>query len=419
MTATTTAKTTATTTDPTSKRAWLIVLVAALGYFVDIYDLLLFGIVRTTSLKDIGVAPDDLLDASVLLLNAQMGGLLLGGFLWGVLGDKRGRVSVLFASIFLYSAANIANAFVNDVAVYAVLRFIAGVGLAGELGAGITLVSESLPKEKRGLGTTIVASVGIAGAVVAALVGDSTSWRVAFGIGGGLGIGLLLLRLGAFESGLFAKVKESGATRGDLRLLFSSTDRLRRLFCVVFVAVPIWYVVGILVTFAPELGTALGLAATPPSTSRAILWCYAGLVVGDLSSGLLSQLLRSRKKVLGLYLVFTAIVVMFYFTAGGRSLTTFYVVCAALGLATGYWAVFITAAAEQMGTNLRATATTTAPNLVRGMVVPLTWLFRGLEPSAGVVGAAAFTGVAVLIVAIIALSLLTETFGRDLDFIEE
>lgn len=415
---TTEAPTPSTTPPITSGRTWLIVLVAALGYFVDIYDLLLFGIVRTTSLKDIGVAPDAILDASVLLLNAQMGGLLLGGFLWGILGDKRGRVSVLFASIFLYSAANIANAFVDDVAVYAVLRFIAGVGLAGELGAGITLVSESLPKERRGLGTTIVASVGIAGAVVAALVGDLTGWRTAFAIGGGLGIALLLLRVGAFESGLFAKVKASDTRRGDLLLLFSSSDRLRRLLCVVFVAVPIWYVVGILVTFAPEIGKALGLVETPPSTSKAIMWCYAGLVVGDLSSGLLSQLLQSRKKVLGIYIALTTVLVIFYFTQGGTSLTTFYVVCAGLGIATGYWAVFITAAAEQMGTNLRATATTTAPNLVRGMVLPLTWLFRGLEPSAGVVGAAAATGVVVLIVALIALSLLRETFGRDLDFLE-
>lgn len=401
-----------------SRRAWLVVLVAALGYFVDIYDLLLFGIVRTASLRDIGVAPENMLDSSVLLLNAQMGGLLLGGILWGVLGDRRGRVSVLFASIFLYSAANIANGFVDSVGVYALLRFIAGVGLAGELGAGVTLVAESLPREKRGVGTTIVATVGIAGAVVAALVGDLTSWRNAYFIGGGLGVALLLLRVGAFESGLFARAKEAAVVRGSLWMLVSSTNRLRRLFCVVFVAVPIWYVVGILITFAPELGAAVGLSPAPV-TSKAIMWCYAGLVVGDLSSGLLSQFLRSRRLVLGIYLVLTVVTVVVYFTLGGTSLTVFYAICAALGVATGYWAVFITTAAEQMGTNLRATATTTAPNLVRGMVLPMTWLFRGLAEPFGVVSAAIGTGLIVLVIAIVALSLLHETFGRDLDFLEE
>jgi putative MFS transporter len=411
-----------------TRRAWAIVVVAALGYFVDIYDLLLFGIVRTASLKAIGVADADILHSSVLLLDAQMGGLLLGGFLWGVLGDRRGRVSVLFASIFLYSAANLANAAVGlpalgldvdgHVRLYALLRFIAGVGLAGELGAGITLVAESLPKEQRGLGTTVVASVGIAGAVVAALVGDLTTWRVAYLIGGGLGVSLLLLRLGAFESGLFARAAEQGVSRGSLRMLFASKGRVRRLVCVVLVAVPIWYVVGILVTFAPEIGKALGVAPTAPVTARAIFWCYAGLIVGDLSSGLLSQALHSRKQVLGLYLVLTAIGVVLYFTMGRTSTTAFYGVCVFLGVATGYWAVFITTAAEQVGTNLRATVTTTAPNLVRGMVLPLTWMFRGLEPAAGVVGAALATGVVVWIAAIVALSLLDETYGRDLDFLE-
>ena len=400
------------------QRTWLIVVVAALGYFVDIYDLLLFGIVRTTSLTEIGVSSADMLDCSVLLLNAQMGGLLVGGLFWGVLGDRRGRVSVLFASIVLYSAANIANAFVHSVGAYAVLRFIAGVGLAGELGAGVTLVAESLPKDKRGIGTTIIATVGIAGAVVAALVGDLAHWRTAYCIGGGLGVALLVLRFSAFESGLFQRAKESAVRRGSLWMLVSSRDRLRRLACVVFVAVPIWYVVGILVTFAPEVGGALGLAPAP-STSKAILWCYSGLVVGDLSSGLLSQLWRSRRRVLGLYLSLTAITVVCYFTFGSISLTAFYIVCALLGVATGYWAVFITSAAEQMGTNLRATATTAAPNLVRGMVLPLTWLFRGCIDSLGIVGAAVLTGIISLIAAVCALLLLKETFGRDLDFFEE
>ena len=401
-----------------AKNAWLLVVVAALGYFVDIYDLLLFGIVRTASLRDIGVPDDRLLEEGVRLLDAQMGGLLLGGILWGILGDRRGRLSVLFASIFLYSAANIANGFVDDVDWYARMRFVAGVGLAGELGAGITLVSEVTKKETRGLATTLVATVGIAGAIVAALVGDLTTWRTAYFVGGGLGFCLLLLRVGVVESGLFQRARTMVPKRGHALMLLSSRRRLLKYLCVVFVAVPIWYVVGILVTFSPEIGAALGLNPAPQA-SRAILFTYAGLVVGDLSSGLLSQALRSRRLALLVYLVLTGGGVVLYFTVAGRSLTTFYAVCAAMGVATGYWAVFITTAAEQFGTNLRATATTTAPNFVRGMVVPLAWIFSSLKGSVGVLTAAWATGVFVLGIALLALAWLPETFGRDLDFIEE
>src|SRR5678815_49497 len=140
-----------------TRGARLAVIVAALGYFVDIYDLLIFGIVRADSLKSIGIAPDAQLGPTQLILNTQMIALLLGGILWGVLGDKRGRISVLFGSIILYSLANIANGFVHTVPQYAAARFLAGLGLAGELGGGITLVSESLDEKTRGHGTTIVA----------------------------------------------------------------------------------------------------------------------------------------------------------------------------------------------------------------------------------------------------------------------
>jgi MFS family permease len=400
-----------------TRRAWFLVVVAALGYFVDIYDLLLFGIVRNPSLKDLGVAKDALLDAGVLLLDAQMFGLLLGGILWGILGDKRGRLTVLFASIVMYSLANIANGFVSDVNVYAVLRFIAGLGLAGELGAGITIVSETIPKEKRSIATAVVASVGIFGAVVAAMVGDLTSWRTAYFVGGGLGLGLLLLRIGAFESGLFSRAVKENVKRGSLVLLFSSWSRVKRYVCVIIAAVPIWYAIGILVVFAPEIGKAMGMSEIP-SASTAILVSYSALVVGDFGSGVLSHVMQSRKRVLAIFVVITALAVAVYFGVGGSSLTAFYACCAFIGIGTGYWAVFMTTAAEQLGTNLRATVTTTAPNFVRGMVVPLTWMFKALKPAVGVVESAAITGVVVFVAAAIALVFLEESFGKELDFFE-
>lgn len=412
-------------TQPTSPRdrgVALAVLVAALGYFVDIYDLILFGVVRKPSLTALGVDPADgaaMLAQGERLLNFQMGGLLVGGVVWGVLGDRRGRLSVLFGSIITYSVANLLNGMVTDLDTYAGLRFVAGVGLAGELGAGITLVSEILHREGRGWGTTIVATVGICGGVVAALVGGAVHWRTAYYIGGGLGVALLALRFGVRESPMFAaaRTREGAVRRGDLLALFRRADRLRRYLAVILVGVPIWYAVGILIFFSSEIGAALGMSPAPVP-ARALLFCYAGLAVGDLASGALSQLLRSRKKALGLFLALTAIAVALYFGVGPRSLATFYGTCALLGLATGYWAVFITSAAEQFGTNLRATVTTTAPNFVRGAVVPMTLIYKELRGPLGIVEGAIVVGGAALILGAASLWLLEETYGKDLDFDE-
>ena len=398
----------------------LAVLVAALGYFVDIYDLILFGVVRRTSLLELGVAEAALQVEGERLVNFQMTGLLVGGVLWGILGDKRGRLSVLFGSIVTYSLANILNGLVHDLDTYAALRFVAGVGLAGELGAGITLVAEILRREGRGWGTTIVATVGICGGVVAALVGAEVHWRTAYFIGGGLGLALLGLRLGVRESAMFATVKAGAVRRGDVTALFRGAGRVRRYLAVILVGVPIWYVVGILIFFSPELGRALGLSgAEVPSAGKALMWCYVGLALGDLGSGVVSQLLRSRKRALALFLVLTAIAVGLYFGAGGRSRQGFYAICVLLGVATGYWAVFVTSAAEQFGTNLRATVTTTVPNFVRGAVVPMTLLYKQLRGSLGLVEGALAVGVLALALAAVALWLLDETYGKDLDFVEE
>jgi len=402
---------------PVMRGVRLAVIVAALGYFVDIYDLLLFGIVAKSSLEGIGVPAAQLLHEKAFLLNVQMVALLVGGLIWGALGDKRGRLSVLFGSIILYSLANLANGLVHTLPEYAVARFFAGIGLAGELGAGITLVSESLPKESRGYGTTIVATIGILGAVVGALVAKLTPWRVSYFNGGGLGLMLLLLRVGVLESSVFERVKKDvSVQRGSFFKLFETWPRARRYVCVILVGVPIWYAVGILVIFAPDLGAAMHMKELP-NTGTAIMVNYAALAAGDFASGALSQVLRSRKRALLVFLGITVAAMAFYFVFGGRSLGTFYAACAVLGFGTGYWAVFVTVASEQFGTNIRATATTTVPNFVRGSVPILTTSFVALK-SHGLVWSAVIVGSVTVAVALVALFGLEETYGKSLEFVE-
>jgi putative MFS transporter len=394
------------------------VLVAALGYFVDIYDLVLFSVVRVASLKGIGVADADITNTGVLLLNAQMAGLLIGGLIWGVVGDRRGRLSILFGSILLYSLANIGNAFVTSVPQYALFRFLAGVGLAGELGAGVTLVSEIMPKDKRGIGTAIVAAVGVAGATVASLVADMFAWKTAYVVGGAMGLSLFVLRLAVAESAMF-KRQNRKARRGDLKMLFLHGPRLRRYISCVIVGVPLWFMVGLVMTFAPEIGRALKLSGEVRA-SGTIFWFYSGLVGGDLASGLFSQLVKSRRKALLVFtlasLAGTVAILNLPASAGPRA---FYWLSGATGFFAGYWALFVTVAAESFGTNLRATVATSVPNMVRGATILLTSAFGALKGSMGVIGSLETLAAAVFAAALTALYFLKETFGRDLDFIEE
>lgn len=403
---------------PRSRTVAMVVLVAALGYFVDIYNLILFGVVRKASLAGIGVPADQIRDTGIFLLNAQMVGMLLGGVLWGVIADKKGRLAVLFASIITYSIANIANGMVHEVWQYAAMRFVAGVGLAGELGAGVTLVVEVMRRESRGWGTAIVATVGICGGVVGSLVGGGNDWRTAYFIGGGLGLALLVLRIGVAESGMFRGLDDRKVRRGDFLGLFRRKDRAIRYLAVCVVGVPIWYAVGILITLSPELGAAMGVTPVPRAAD-AFMWCYGGLAIGDLGSGLLSQFLRSRRRALGVFLVLTSLALVMYFTLGRQSQGMFYLSCGVLGVSIGYWAVFVTSASEQFGTNLRGTAATTAPNFVRGATVPVTLAYQQLVRPLGLVGAAAAVGAACLALAFLALTRLEETFAKDLDYVEE
>jgi predicted MFS family arabinose efflux permease len=408
---------------PAARRAIsLAVLVGALGYFVDIYDLILFSMVRTRSVADIGVPADQIRDQGIYLFNMQMGGLLLGGILWGVLGDKRGRLSVLFGSITLYSVANIANGFVHGVDSYAACRLLAGIGLAGELGAGVTLVSELMGRHNRGLGTMIVAAPGITGGLLAGWIGGAFGsglpWRTAYFIGGGLGIALLVLRLGVAESGMFrTTAAKKQIVRGNFFQLFASRKRLLPYLAIICTGIPIWYTIGVLYTFSNDLGTALGLAE-PPNPARVLFFDYGGAAIGGVLSGLLSQYLQSRRRAMAIFQLGLAVMVAAYFVVGGLSSPLFYALCGLGGVMTGYWVVFMSTAAELFGTNLRATVAITVPNFVRGSAVLLTTGFKQLTPSVGLVGAALAVGVFAFGVGALGLLSVRETFHVDLDFHE-
>lgn len=399
----------------------LVVLVAALGYFVDIYDLLLFGIIRVPSLTSLGLTPQEVKASGESILQWQMWGLLLGGIISGIMGDKRGRLSVLFGSIILYSLANIANGFVETVEQYKWIRFIAGLGLAGELGAGITLVAEIVPKAKRGVATSLVAGIGLTGAVLAFIMKQNFDWRTCYFIGGGLGVLLLLLRISVFESTMFHKVREMDVPRGNFLMFFTNKNRFRRYCFGILIGLPTWFVIGILVTFSNDFANEFGITE-PVDPGKAIMFAYAAISLGDILIGLISQQLKSRKKALFIFYGITLLFMVFFFTLlwNGKA-AMLYWICAGLGFGTGFWAIFVTMGAEQFGTNLRATAATTIPNMVRGMLaIFILPLFKWFEhmPSVGYVEAGIFTGSIIMVITLLAAYFTKETFHKDLEYLE-
>lgn len=417
------------------------VIVAALGYFVDIYDLLLFSIIRVKSLRGLGLS-DALIDTEgKFIISIQMYGLLIGGILWGMMGDKKGRLSVLFGSIVLYSLANIANGFVQTVNQYALARFIAGIGLAGELGAGITLVSELISKENRGKATSIVAGVGLTGAVAAyfvahsfewmaagsnaglsewavKMVASSYDWRICYFIGGGLGLMLLLLRVSVFESGMYQNIQHAKVQKGNILMFFNNGKRFKRYLLAILVGLPTWYVIGVLITFSKEFAEHFGITE-PVDPGKSVMLAYVGISVGDLLIGFLSTWLHSRKKALYLFYALTVVSIVMYFFQYGGTANAMYGICMFMGFSTGFWALFVTMAAEHFGTNLRATAATTVPNVVRGSLPLIILLFNALQPSLSYINAAALTGVVVMSISITAVFMTEETYGKDLNFMEE
>ncbi|MDT3401494.1 MFS transporter [Mucilaginibacter terrae] len=407
-----------------TKSVVFLVIVASLGYFVDIYDLLIFSIVRVKSLHDIGVSDIEMRTKGEFIINMQMFGLLLGGILWGVIGDKFGRIKVLFGSILLYSLANFANGLATDYYTYAAVRFIAGIGLAGELGAGITLVSETMSKDKRGYGTMIVAVVGLFGAAAANLVAGY-GWQNAYFIGGGLGMLLLLLRVGTFESGMFKHAENSDVSRGNFAMLFTNRKRFFKYLNCILIGMPLWFVVGILITQSPEIGKELG-AVEPLSAGTGVMYTYIGLSFGDMFAGLFAQLTKSRKLTMLVFQLMSVVSVVFYLNSHGITHSQFIGICLFIGFFIGYWATFVTIASEQFGTNIRATVTTTVPNFVRGSLIPITWGFellvkhfkaQGYADSL-IISAYVMMGI-VTVIALLALSQLKESFSKDLNYIEE
>lgn len=395
----------------------LPVIVAALGYFVDVYDLLLFNIVRVPSLKDMGLSEAAISLTGGQILNFQQAGLLAGGILWGILGDKRGRLSVLFGSIITYSLANLACGFVHDPQLYGLLRFVAGLGLAGELGAGITLVSEILPPRLRGYGSSLVASVGLLGAVVAYFTVTLFNWRTTYFIGGGLGLGLLLLRVSVLESGMFRRVQETGVSRGNFWALFRErASTLRYLRCM-GIAIPTYLVIGIFATFSNEFGKAVGVPE-PIQPGRAVMFLYIGTVAGDLFSGILSQWLRSRRQAIGLMMSLTFFFVVIYLFSSIHSAGLFYAVCTAMGFGIGYIAMFLTITAESFGTNLRATATTSVANNVRATTLLTIPAFQAMKPTLGVLESAAIVALVCFGIGYWSLITMEETYGKELDYSE-
>lgn len=400
-----------------TKALILLIVASAMGYFVDAYDLIIFSAVRSQSLADLGVNPADSLSVGLSLLNHQMVGLLLGGIVFGAIGDKKGRLMVLFGSIFLYSVANILNGFVHSIVQYKILRFVAGFGLAGELGAGISIVSEVMTIKRRGLGTMVVGTFGFLGAAAAGLVGTSIPWRTSFILGGIMGLALLWLRIGLVESGIYEKIKETPITKGNFLYLFTSSDRLFRYLKCIGAGLPTYFVVGLLVTGAPEFGKALGLPS-PPVAGTALLICYLAMCAGNIFCSTLSQRLRSRRYAIMIFnaIVFAGVLIFAYYPASGSA--GFYVRCGLLGFGCGFWALVATNAAEQFGTNMRATVAITVPNFIRGALVPIAFLFNQIKPTVGLLHSAAIIGVLTAIVGIVSAALSKETFARDLDVVE-
>jgi MFS transporter, putative metabolite:H+ symporter len=403
----------------------IAVIVAALGYFVDIYDLLLFTIVREPSLRDLGINLQDgkaVLAASTKIINWQMVGLLIGGIVWGIMGDKKGRLSVLFGSIILYSIANFITGFVQDTDQYAYARFVAGIGLAGELGAGITLVSELLPKTKRGIGTSLVAGIGLFGAVFAYFTYKFTNdWRLCYKIGGGLGVALLFLRISVAESGMFKQVKQQNISRGNLLLFFTNARRFKKYLLAILIGLPTWYVIGILVNYSNRFATAF-YGENKIESGRAIMYAYAAIAIGDILIGLISQYFKSRKKALYLFYLFTILSGILFFSGAVQTDTTMYIACAMLGFSTGFWAIFVTMGAEQFGTNLRATAATTIPNMVRGALPLINIMFLNVfqkDWGWDIVKSGIITGILVMTITLIAAYFTEETFHKDLNYTED
>ena len=400
----------------------LPVIIGALGFFVDIYDLLLFNIVRRASFKDLGVSEAAMKDVGESVLSWQMIGLTIGGILWGIMGDKKGRKNVLFGSILIYSLATIANGFVTSVDQYTLMRFIAGLGLAGELGASITLTSELLPKEKRGIGAAIIATSGVMGTITAYFVYNLSgeNWRLCYFIGGGMGLALLFLRIRVLESGMYDSAKSTKVQMGNFFMFLNNRERFFRYLRAITIGLPVWYVIGVLISFSDEFAKRFGIEGF--DQPKALMLQYVALAFGDLGAGLFSNYIKSRKKTLFIYYsILSVFIFLFFALKGGGNAFNMYLLCMGLGFGSGISVLYITMSAEQFGTNLRATAAISIPNLVRGFLPLILILFKFLRSEKAFdnyITAAWITGVVIIATGFISVLYTKETFAKELDYVE-
>jgi MFS transporter, putative metabolite:H+ symporter len=403
-----------------NKAIALGIIVSALGFFVDLYDIMALAAIGENSLRSIGIAEAAIKKELTYLQSMQMWGMLLGGFLWGIIGDKYGRLKVLFGSIILYSVFTLLNAFVTGINGYAACRFFAGLGLAGELGAGITLVSEQMRKEKRGLGPAIIAGFGVLGAIVAVIIGKNYDWKTVYIVGGTLGFGLLLLRLGVVESGLFTIARKSNIARGSFMVILKNKEHLKKFACILLVGMPGWFVNGVMMQLSNFISKSMGMNPLPDK-GKVIIYFFIALSLGDVMGGVVSQWLKSRKKSIYIFLLLHLLMLVLFFTVAKNSVQLYYFIFAGLGLSVGFVIQLFTLAAEQFGTNIRTLVTSSGLNLVRGWVIPLAALFTWMNEGLLIIEwkSAAVIAFVVVAVSFWALSQLEETFDKDLAFVNE
>lgn len=403
-----------------------LLLVTSLGYFVDAFDLVVFSAVRNTSVVALKLAetPAEIKNVGLTLENWQALGLLIGGVFWGVFGDRLGRLKVLFGSIAVYSAANLLNGLLtpgaHTLTFYSMLRFFSGLGLAGELGAAITLVSEAMKAEKRGLGTMIIAGFGLLGCALAAFLSAFTdiSWQALFIAGGISGFVLLLLRIRVIESDLYLNQPETSVARGEFLSLFTNFKRFKKFVRCIGLGLPVYFVVGLPIKFATNFGAAFNISGT--SVPIAIMMCYLFLALGDFVCNYLSQVMKSRKKP---FYIFNALnlfaVLLFVYYPPQNAWQYHYIYCPILGFSVGYWALTVTIAAESFGTNLRATVTTSVPNFIRSAFIPIALCFTFFESRLGTVHSAMTVGLVCTSLSILSAFLMKETFGVNLNYQEK
>jgi MFS transporter, putative metabolite:H+ symporter len=381
------------------------------GYFIDIFDLVLFSTLRISSFEELKIT--DPTYWTVVFFNLQMTGILVGGIFWGKMADIKGRSWSFMGTILVFSIANIINGLTSSLTVYGICRFIAGFGLAGEMGSGIALICEKVPDEKRSLYLGFVSSLGCIGAVLSGWLGDIVYWRYLFIGSGFAGILLTLLRKNLLEPDLFRKTATLNIPRGQWKTLFQSPPDLIRFILLIFLGIPMWYIIGILWSFSTEMTSTIGLNIF--TSGQAILWGYVGVWMGDMLMPFVSQFLKSRIFTIQICLIMMLLGVIYLFQFQPHSLLSFQLTHIFLGFTIGYWAVYATLCGESFGTNIRALTSTSLPSLIRFSSIPMMIIYQyGRDENE--LNIALGMGLTVLCISMITTYFIKDTFQKDIDF---